>query len=272
MNQDKLVAVPSAMRGLAALLLVAAVGCAGFADQEGGGGGGPSPLPYIQIGSVIADGTTNAGQGPFPVSFYGAGRVLDDATMTSLLARLHLSTWPEGTPIAVTPTIGSTSDVNRQTAQVSVGTPLANRWYALGFGPREAGLLSQQTFDGGVWGVRLRPDSHPAVSVAEFCGPTASLGMKFIVSFSEAVTVDAPTEALTVQQNGVAVSCQLYDVYPSRLYQFCGALTPAPVTVDLAAGTVRGPDGTFLAAQRWTVDIAKLPLVETRCNGYRIPL
>ena len=96
--------------------------------------------------------------------------------------------------------------------------------------------------------------------------------MKFIVAFSEPVTVDRASEALTVQQSGAAVSCRLDDVRPSDVHQFCTALSPGPVTLNLAAGTVRGPDGAFLPAQLWTFDIAKLPIVETGCNGYRVSL
>jgi hypothetical protein len=267
MNHDKAVAAASTVAALASLLL-APGGCASPTDQQGGG----SLQPFIQIQSAIADGTTNAGQGPFPVSFYGAGRILDAGTMAGLLARLQVSTWPEGNPIVVTSTLDPISDMNRATAQVTPGAPLANRWYSLAFGPPQAGLTSQQTFDSGVWGVRLRPDSHPVVTVAEFCGTTATLGMKFIVTFSEPVTIDGASEALTVQQNGAALSCRLDAVGSGDVHQFCSALTPGPVTVNLATGTVRGLDGSFLASQVWTIDIAKLPIVETGCNGYRVPL
>jgi hypothetical protein len=267
MNHDKAVAAASTVAALASLLL-APGGCASPTDQQGGG----SLQPFIQIQSAIADGTTNAGQGPFPVSFYGAGRILDAGTMAGLLARLQVSTWPEGNPIVVTSTLDPISDMNRATAQVTPGAPLANRWYSLAFGPPQAGLTSQQTFDSGVWGVRLRPDSHPVVTVAEFCGTTATLGMKFIVTFSEPVTIDGASEALTVQQNGAALSCRLDAVGSGDVHQFCSALTPGPVTVNLATGTVRGLYGSFLASQVWTIDIAKLPIVETGCNGYRVPL
>ena len=96
--------------------------------------------------------------------------------------------------------------------------------------------------------------------------------MKFIVTFSEPVTIDRASEALTVQQNGAVLSCRLDAVGPGDVHQFCAALTPGPVTVNLAAGTVRGPDGAFLSSLVWMVDIAKLPIVETGCNGYRVPL
>jgi hypothetical protein len=265
MEHDK--AAASTVAALA-LLLLSPGGCAGPTDQQGGG----SPQPFIQIQSAISDGTTNAGQGPFPVSFYGVGRTLDASTMAGLLARLQVSTWPEGTPLAVTSTLDPTSDMNRATAQVTVGAPLADRWYSLDFGPPQAGLTSQQTFDGGVWGVRLRPDSHPVVTVAEFCGATGTPGMKFIVTFSEPVTIDSASEALTVQQSGVALSCRLDSVGPNDVHQFCAALTRGPVAVTLATGTVRGQDGSFLASQVWTIDISQLPVVETGCNGYRVPL
>lgn len=266
MNQGKVLATASTAAVLASVLL-AVGGCSSPTDQQGIG----SPLPFIQIRSAIADGTTNAGQGPFPVSFHGAGRMLDAGTMAGLLARLQMSTWPEGTPIAVTPALDPTSGITDATAQVSVDVPLADRWYSLGFGPPQSGLTSQQTFDTGIWGVRLRPDSHPVVSVVEFCGANDP-GLKFIVTFSEPVTVDRPLEALTVQRNGALVTCRLDDVRPGNVHQFCSALAPGPVTVSLAVGTVRSPDGAFLASQLWTVDIGKLPLVESGCNGYRVPL
>jgi hypothetical protein len=266
MNQDKVAAAASTAAFLASVLF-GGVGCSNSTDQQGGG----SPLPVIQIQSAIADGTTNAGQGPFAVSFYGAGRVLDAGTMAGLLARLQMNTWPEGAPIVVTPTLDPTSGTTNATAQVSADLPLAERWYSLGFGPPQAGLANHQTFDDGIWGVRLRPDSHPVVNIAEFCTATDP-GTKFIVTFSESVTIDRPLEALTVQRNGVVLSCRLDDVRPNNVHQFCGDLTPGPVTVSLAAGTVRGPDGAFLASQIWMVDIAKLPLVEAGCNGYRVPL
>jgi hypothetical protein len=268
MNQDNDVATVSTV-AVQALVLLASVGCSST-PADGGGG----PMPFIQIQSALGDGTTNAGQGPFPVSFHGAGRVLDADTLAGLLARLQMSTWPEGAPLVVTTTIDPTSPTSgttNATAQVSSGTALVNRWYSLGFGPPEAGLTTQQNLDNGVWGVRLRPDSHPAVRVAQFCG-VIDTGMKFIVTFSEPVTVDRPSEALTVQQGGATVSCRLDSVGPGDVHQFCAALVPGPATVSLAAGTVRGPDGVFLASQLWTVDIAELPIVETGCNGYRVPL
>jgi hypothetical protein len=271
MTHDKHVARAPTVATLAWLLLAA--GCSNRADEQGTNPpGGGSPLPFIQIQSAIADGTTNVGQGPFPVSFYGAGRVLDSATMTALLARIQLKTWPEATAVASTSAVDPSSDMTQATAQVTATAPLENRWYALTFGPSEAGIVIQQTFDDDGRGVRLRPDSHPAVVVAEFCGTTGLQGMKFIVTFSEPVTVEQPAEALTVQQGGVALSCRLDAVGPAAVHQFCDGLTPGPATVSLAAGTVRGQDGAFLEGQLWTVDIATLPLVESGCNGYRVPL
>lgn len=269
MNQDKNVTVASTSLALVASLVAALVAgnCSSSTDPAGGG----SPPPFIRIQSAIADGTTNAGPGPFPVSFYGAGRMLDAATTVGLLARLRMSTWPEGTPIAVTPMLDPGSNATTATAQVSVDALLDDRWYVLGFGPAETGLTCLQTLDDGTWGVRLRPDSHPVVSVAAFC-EAADVGMKFIVTFSEPVMVDRPSEALTVQRNGAVMTCRLDGVSPTEVHQFCGDLAAGPVTVSLAAGIISGPDGAFLAPQDWAVDIATLPLVQTGCHGYRIPL
>jgi len=264
MIYDKVVVVAS---------LLAAIGCGGSSWPPQGGG---EPVPFIQIQSAIADGTTNAGQGPFAVTFTGVRRMLDAATMTDLVARLGITTWPEGTvvPVSVAVDMSATGATtpNTATVQVSVTDALSGRWYALGFGPHAGGLTTQQTFDSDVWGVRLRPDSHPAVRLVEFCGADPTVGMKLIVTFSEPVTVDSPADAFSVQQNGAALSCRLDDVGSAEVHEFCDTLTAAPATVSLAAGTVRGPDAAFLAAQAWPVDIAQLPLVESACHGYRVPL
>ena len=249
--------------------LLAAVGCGGSGGMSGGG----EPTPFIQIQSPIPDGTTAAGQGPFPVTFYGAGRMLDAATLADLVGRLRITTWPEGAAVPVTTTVDPpTTGGNTATAKVSAAETLTARWYALGFGPQANGITTQQTFDSNVWGVRLRPDSHPTVRLVEFCATGANGGMKFIVAFSEPVTVDSPTDALSVQQSGAAVTCRLDGVGSTDVHQFCEALMAGPATVSLAARTVRGPDAAFLATQTWPVNIAQLPIVESECHGYRVPL
>jgi hypothetical protein len=261
--------VSAAPLGAMVSFLLAMSGCGSPADQQGGG----TMLPFIQIQSAIADGTSDAGQGPFPVSFYGAGRPLDDTTLPGLLARLEIQTWPEGTLVPTTSALDPPSVANTETAEVSVGEPLTGRWYSLQFGPSAEGLMSEQTFDNGVWGVRLRPDSHPAVTLLEFCQTSMNtVGLKFIVTFSEPVTVDDAMAALTVQQNGASLSCRLDSVGANDVHQFCDELASGPANVTLADGTVQGPDGAFLPPQLWTVDIATLPGVESGCKGYRVPL
>ena len=260
MTHDKLVRFAS---------LLAAIGCGSPEDMQGGG----EPAPHIQIQSPILDGTTAAGQGPFLVTYSGVGRILDMATLVDLGERLRISTWPEGTSVAVTTTLDApATGVNSATARVSVDETLTGRWYALRFGSQTSGVSTQQTFDSNVWGVRLRPDSHPEVQLVEFCATDANGGLKFIVHFSEPVTVDSPSDALSVRQNGAPVTCRLDSVGATEVHQFCGALSAAPATVSLSAGTVRGPDAAFLATQTWPVDIAQLPMVESGCHGYRVPL
>lgn len=271
---------------VAALSVVAVLGCRAANEVPagtdgthetsagtGGTHGGGDPSPYIEIqANTIADGTTNAGPGPFPVTFYAGGRMLDAATLADLVSRLQLTTWPEGTAVPVRTTLETPpTDGMMATAQVSATDALANRWYALRFGPPADGVRTQQTFDGGVWGVRFRPDSHPAVLSVGFCGVDAEAGMKFIVSFSEEVTVDAPATALTVRQNGAAVTCELNSANGAEVHQYCAALTPGLATVSLEAGTVHGASGSVLPAHDWTVDIAQLP-DQMGCRSYRVPL
>jgi hypothetical protein len=262
MNWDRLVIVAS-------VLASASCGSSGGDDAEA--------MPSIEIRSqTIADGTTNAGQGPFVVTFVAYRQLLDASMLADLGARLGITTWPEGTAVPVTVAVEGPTSLNGTapmgTARVSPEDLLAGRWYALRFGPPAAGLATQQTFDSDVWGVRLRPDSQPAVRLVEFCAADAMAGMKLVVTFSEPVTVDSPPTALTVQQNGAPVSCMVYGVVPTIVYELCETLSAAPATVSLAAGTVSGPDSTFLAAQSWPVDIAQLPTVESGCRGYRVPL
>jgi hypothetical protein len=203
--------------------------------------------------------------------------MLDAATLADLGARLGITAWPEGTAVPVTtvvdpPTTTPTTPNMMATAHVSAADPLAGRWYALGFGSPADGLTTSQTFDSDVWGVRLRPDSHPAVSLIRFCAADATSGMKFIVTFSEPVTVDSPADALVVQQNGAAVSCRLDDVGGAEVHELCSTLVAGPATVSLAAGTVHGANGLPLAAHDWPLDIARLPFVESGCRGFRAPL
>ena len=100
---------------LVAASLLAIIGCSATNETDRGTGGtqgGGEPLPSIEIrANTLADGMTNAGPGPFPVTFYGEGRMLDGGTVADLMARLALTTWPEGMAVPVTTTVKpSTTD------------------------------------------------------------------------------------------------------------------------------------------------------------------
>lgn len=234
--------------------------------------GDGSPMPFIQIRSNLADGTTNVAQGPFPVRFDRGGVPLEASTTARLSARLTMRTWPERDTVPVTTMVDPTSTGDSVVISVSPVSLLQDRWYSLEFGSPEDGLRSQQTFDDGVWGVRLRPGSHPAARLIMFCGSDEVPGMKFIVGFSEPVTADTPANAFAVHRDGVAVSCSPNGVLPDSLHAFCADLSSGPVTVTMSDGQVRGPNGSFLTSQVWVVDISKLPLVEEFCRGYSVPL
>jgi hypothetical protein len=242
-------------------------------DAQGGG----SPLPFIQIRADLADETTNVGQGPFKVSYYGSGRILDDTTLGQLSARLSLRTWPEGAVVATVVTIGPVSPSNNNvpgTSAVVEMTPssaLEDRWYSLQFGPAEQGVIASQSFDGGVPGIRLRPGSHPVVRLIDFCQANIP-GSKFIVSFSEPVTATSPADMFTVTQNGAPLICRFDAMGPQDLHEFCSTLVPGPLTVTLAAGKAQTEGGALLAPGNWSLDTSTLPVVESGCVGYLVPL
>ncbi len=233
--------------------------------------GNESSMPFIQIRSNLADGTTNVAQGPFAVRFDRSGVAIEANTTAQLSARLTMRTWPEGEIVPVD-TMFDPISTDSVVISVSPISPLQDRWYSLEFGSREDGFRTEQTFDNGVWGVRLRPGSHPAARQIMFCGSDEIPGMKFIVSFSEPVTADAPANAFALQRNGVAVGCSPDGMLPDSLHAFCADLSTGPVTVTMSDGVVRGPDGSFLSSKVWTVDTSTLPLVEAFCRGYSVPL
>ncbi|MEA2697892.1 MAG: hypothetical protein QOI66_2163 [Myxococcales bacterium] len=291
MNRDRLVRDWSCGTVLIALCAVASC-----ADPSGGEGlnrpdasttddrpaggdsqGGGSPAPFIQVRADLADGTTNVGQGPFKVSYYGVGRMIDAPTLGQLSARLALRIWPEGAVISTAVTIAPVSPSNnndpRTTAVVEIapGSALEDRWYSLEFGPAEQDVSASQSFDGGVPGVRLRPGSHPAVRLINFCQADVP-GSKFIVAFSEPVTAASPTEMFTVIQNGAPLTCRFDALEPQELHEFCSTLVPGPLTVTLGADKVQGAGGASLATVSWSIDTSTLPVVESGCVGYRVGL
>jgi hypothetical protein len=242
-------------------------------DVQGGG----SSLPFIQIRADLADETTNAGQGPFKVSYYGLGRMLDDTTLGQLSARLSLRTWPEGAVVATVVTIGPVSPSNNNVpgtsavVEITPSSALEDRWYSLQFGPAEQGVFTSQSFDGGVPGIRLRPGSHPAVRLIDFCQANAP-GSKFIVAFSEPVTAASPADMFTITQNGALLTCRFDAMGPQDLHEFCSTLVPGPLTVTLAAGKAQSAGGALLAPGSWSLDTSTLPVVESGCVGYLVGL
>jgi hypothetical protein len=233
------------------------------------------PVPAIQILAELEDGTTNAGQGPFKVSYFGYGRTLDDATLGQLSARLSLRTWPEGAAVATSLTIGQVASANTNVPANSASvalTPRAaldDRWYSLQFGSApQPGVISVQSFDGGVPGVRLRPGSHPAMRLMEFCQASVP-GDKFIVVYSEPVT--STNLMLTVTQNGAPLTCRVDSSGGQDVHEFCGTLVLGPLTVTLAAGDAQGAGGVPLPSGSWSFDSSKLPVVESGCVGYLVP-
>jgi hypothetical protein len=269
MNHDRHVGSASRV-ALAAALVASACGCA--LPAHGGGGGG-SPLPSIQIAATVEDGTTNAGPGPFDVQFFPEGIVPDGPALADLAAHLALRAWPEQTPIPTTTFVARAgTSTTAAVVEVRASQPLAERWYSLDFGPPRDGLHTRQTFDDGTWGVRVRPDSHPAVTLIEFCGAAPSAGWKFYVTFSELVAIENPTFALTVEQNGAFVDCRLNGVVNTQVLKVCNTLTAGPVTVRLVVSSTKGPDGAFLAPQTWNLDVASLDVTQQGCVGYRVPL
>jgi hypothetical protein len=103
-----------------------------------------------------------------------------------------------------------------------------------------------------------------------FCG-ASTFGQKFIIAFSEGVTIGHPETAFSVEQDGAVLDCTLNQAGPT-IHEFCGTLRAAPVTVRLGDGQVVGTSGAGIAAQTWTMDISQLPFVETGCRGFRPPL
>jgi hypothetical protein len=271
MNHDKLVRDLS--RAAVLIALSAAGGCANSTD----GGGQPSGphAPFIQVRADLTDETTNVGQGPFKVSY--EGRLLDDTTLGDLAAQLSLRTWPEGavvpTTLTINPVSASNNNVPGTTAvvQIAPSAALDDRWYSLQFGAAQKGITTSQSFDGGVAGVRLRPGSHPAVSLISFCQAEAA-GSKFIVTLSEAVTAAVPAELFTVTQNGAALGCRFDEMRPQELHEFCATLVPGPLTVTLAAGKAQATGGAPLAPGTWSIDTSKLPVVQSACVGYWVGL
>jgi hypothetical protein len=260
--------------GLGGAVVVTALcvinGCASHASGGPDAVSGDHSPPVIQIRADLEDGATRVGQGPFNVWYSGSGAILDDATLRRLSAGISLRTWPEGAviPMMVSngPILPSNNNVPGTRAAVKI-TPeaLEDRWYSIQFGAPEEDVISSQSFAGGVWGVRIRPGSHPAVRLIEFCDG------KFILAFSESVTTANAAEIFTVTQNGQPVSCPINSVGSQDLHAFC-SIGPGPVTVTIAADTAQSADGAPLAAGRWNIDAAMLPSVEPGCVGYVIPL
>ena len=235
------------------------------------------PSHSFRFSAELADGTTNVGQGPFQVTYYGQGRTLDDTILGQLSAALAVRTWPEGTVVPTTVTIGPlTASSNNVPATMAVVEilpigALEDRWYSLQFGAAQQGVMTTQSFDNGVPGLRLRPGSHPAVRLINFCqAPTA--GAKFIVAFSEPVTAASPAEIFTVTQNGAALTCRFDDMSPQEVHEFCDTLVPGPLTVTLADGKAQSAGGAPLAAGTWSLDTRTLPVVESGCVGYLVGL
>jgi len=270
-------------RGAVLLAICGVVSCGSRAEErvtdvaDGSAPGGGSPRAYIQVRAELADGATNVGQGPFKVSYYGAGRVVDDAALADLTAQLTLHSWPEGAvvpstvkvgPLLPTPTVTGNSAV----VEVTPGAPLDDRWYSLELGPARADVMTTQTLPSGAAGVRLRPGSHPAVTLIIVCTAPDGSGSKVIVDFSEAVTAANPAEMITVAQDGQALSCRFDALQPEDLHEFCSTLVPGPLNVTLPAGKGQGEGGAPLAPGDWTFDTRTLPFVESACLGYRVPL
>jgi hypothetical protein len=291
MNRDRIVRDWSG--GIVLVALCAVAGCANpsggeglnrpdaNATKDGPAGddslGGGSPAPFIQMRAELADGTTNVGQGPFKVSYYGLGRLIDDTTLGQLSARLALRTWPEGAAVSTVVTISPVSPSNNSVpgsmavVEIAPSSALEDRWYSLQFGPAEQGVVASQSFDGGVPGVRLRPGSHPAVRLINFCQADLP-GSKFIVAFSEPVTAASPTEMFTVIQNGAPLDCRFDALEPQELHEFCSTLVSGPLTVTLGADKVQGAGAASLAPGSWSIDTTTLPVVESGCVGYLVGL
>ena len=235
-------------------------------------------VPFIQIRADLDDESTNVGQGPFKVSYTLIGPTLDDATVGRLSAKLSLRTWPEGAVVAAVVTNGPVTDMTMKfhnpgwqaVVEIAPSSVIEDRWYSIQFGSPEQGVESFQSFDGDVWGVRVRPGSHPAVRLIQFCGG------KFKISFSESVTTTSSGDLFTVVQKGQSLGCGVYQTLPQDLLATCDSYAPGPVTVTVAADQAQGAGGTPLAAGSWTFDTTMLPaipgIVEPSCVGYPVPL
>jgi hypothetical protein len=155
--------------------------------------------------------------------------------------------------------------------EIAPSSALEDRWYSLQFGLAEQGVVASQSFDSGVPGVRLRPGSHPAVRLINFCQADVP-GSKFIVAFSEPVMAASPTEMFTVIQNGAPLDCRFDALEPQELHEFCSTLVSGPLTVMLGADKVQGAGGASLAPGSWSIDTTTLPVVESGCVGYLVGL
>jgi hypothetical protein len=274
MNHDRLVRDWS--RGAVLIALSAVLGCAS-SSADGGEPGSGTPMANIQVRAELADETTNVGQGPFKVSYRGFGLALDDTTLSELASHLSVRTWPEGTVVPTTVTVEPVSPSNNNVpgtsavVQIAPSAALEDRWYSLQFGPAQKGITTAQSFDGDVPGVRVRPGSHPAVSLISFC-QAAETGSKFIVSFSEPVMAAIPAELFTVTQNAAPLTCRFDEMRPQELHEFCGTLVPGPLSVTLAAGKAQAIGGAALAAGHWAIDTRTLPVVQSGCVGYQVGL
>jgi hypothetical protein len=267
------------MAARAWILVLMMAGCSSAATEQGNpvdagaqgsapppGSSGGSPLPQAQVSFDPSDGTTAVGPRPLVVSVYEMGFNADEAVLRDLAGRVSLRTWPEGTAVPADATINA----GNKTVSLTPTAAHQDRWYLLAASSLPDRLVFWSRLPDGTIGARFRPGSHPRVSHVQFCEKEGA-GMKLVVNFSEPM-VARPSAAgvVSLEIEGKAAPCALYDPREDGLYFTCDGLRPTATVKVAVSDGLPSKTGVPLAPGAWTIDIAKL--LAGSCRDFRTPL